>query len=307
MRGPLPTRVQHPLALTLPTLSPRSARVQARGTVGVGADLSYSSIFERSQRNGDAVDFDNELLRATARVRYGFAPNFDVEVELGGLYGSGGFLDGFIEDFHSLIGAPNQGRDDAPRDRFAASIDSNGASVYRLEEDRPNVSDTMLVVTWGEAVIAPREWASAWRVGLDLPTGDESAGAGSGGLDWIVGWNGEYSQGVLSHFVGASYGRAQAADSFERADVELPDRYALFYGLEWRWDDRFSWVAQLDLGSPLVREIDLSEIDRPILDLGVGFVRDIGASSRFWLSFHEDLLADSGPDFAVHVGWTWGR
>jgi hypothetical protein len=307
VRGPLPTRVQHPLALTLPKLSPRRARVQAEGTLGVGADLSYSSIFERSQRNGDAVDFDHELLRAAARTRYGFAPGFDVEVELGGVYGSGGFLDAFIESFHSLIGAPNQGRDDAPRDRFAAALDAGGSTVYRFEEDRAQLADTMVVVTWGEEEVAPKQWANAWRLGLDLPTGDESAGAGSGGLDWIVGWSAEYSAGALSHFAGASYGQAQAADSFERADVELPDRYALFYGLEWRWDDRFSWVAQLDLDSALVREIELQEIDRPILDFGVGFVRDVGAASRFWLSFHEDLLADSGPDFALYAGWTWGR
>lgn len=307
MRGPLPTRIQHPLALTLPNLSPRSVQVEQPGAWSVGADAAYSSIFERSTAVGARVAFDAEVLRTSARVRRGIGARMDLEVQLGGVYGSGGFLDHFITEFHQFIGAPNQGRDLAPDNQFQALIERDGDSVWSWKPDSAQLGDTLVVLTFGERELEPGDWGNAWRVGVDLPTGDESSGAGSGGLDWIVGWNGELSAAATTHFFGASYGVAEAPSGFTRANVDLPARYALFYGVEWRWSDRLSWVVQLDFQSPLVDDIQLDEIDQPILDLGVGFVRELGANTRWWFSFHEDVLADSGPDFALHLGWGWGR
>lgn len=307
LRGPLPTRVQHPLALTLPNLSPRSAQVQAKGAWTVGADFAYSSIFERSASSGSQVAFDAEVLRTSLRLRRGLGARVDLELQFAGVYGSGGFLDHFITEFHDFIGAPNQGRDTAPDNQFEARIERDGESVWSWNPDRAQLGDTLVVLTCGEEHLEEGEWGNAWRVGLDLPTGDEKSGAGSGSLDWIVGWSGEVGLGAATHFFGASYGVAQAPSGFARTSVELPARQALFYGVEWRWSDRLSWVFQFDFQSPLVNDLQLKEIDQPILDLGVGFVRDLGPDTRWWFSFHEDVLADSGPDFALHLGWGWGR
>ena len=307
VRGPLPTRVQHPLALTLPNLTPRRVVTQTPGELGLGAELAYSSIFELAAEPGQAVRFDAEVLRASARARYGLAARWDLEVELAGVYGSGGFLDHFIDEFHDLIGAPDQGRDDAPEDAFEAQMRFGGQEVYRWRPNRGQLGDTALVLTFGEESLAAGEWGNAWRVGLDLPTGDEDDGSGSGGVDWIAGWNGEYSSGAFSYFLGGSYGVARESALFRAAGLDLPARAAAFSALEWRWNSRLSCVVQLDLQSPLVTDIDLEEIDRPILDLGLGWVRDLGPASRLWGSFHEDLFVDSGPDFTLMLGWNWKR
>lgn len=306
VRGPLPTRVQHPLALVQPSFTPRSVRTQAPGAWRLEGELGYSSIFERSARAGERVAFDAELLRASLRMRRGLARGVDLELALGGVYGSSGFLDQFIEEFHALIGAPNQGRDRFPQDRFEAAVELNGQSAWRWRGDRAQLGDTLVVLTVGEPELAREQWGNAWRVGLELPTGDEDQGSGNGGVDWILGWNGEISVAATTHFVGASLGQAQTPSSLERAGADLPPRASVFYGLEWRWGASWSWVFQLDLQSPLLDDVSLQEIDQPILDLGVGFVRDAGANSRWWFSFHEDLLADSGPDFALFLGWMWG-
>lgn len=307
VRGPLPTRVQHPLALTLPNLTPRRALVQPQGQWGVGVNLAYASIFERASRNGELVDFDAEVLRASARVRYGFASAWDVDLEFGGVYTSGGFLDGFIQDFHDFIGAPNQGREKVEDDRFSARIVRDGTAAYVLDPHEALLGDTAVVFTRGETDVAPGEWANAWRAGLELPTGDEDAGAGNGGVDWIVGWSGEISFRRFSHFAAASYGHGETPDRLRAADIELEDRASLFYALEYRATKAASFVAQLDLQSPLVRDVDLDEIDKPIVDLGLGVAWDTGPDSGLWCSFQEDVASDSGPDFAVLLGWRWRR
>ncbi len=306
VRGPLPTRIQHPLALIQPGFTPRSVRTQAPGEWRVEGELAYSSIFERSAAAGARVAFDAELLRSSLRARRGLAPGIDLEVALGGVYGSSGFLDQFIEEFHDLIGAPNQGRDKFPQDRFESVIEVDGQTAWSWRDDRAQLGDTLLVLTFGESELEREQWGNAWRLGLELPTGDEQQGSGNGGVDWLVGWSGEISFDTTTHFAAASAGQARTTTTLARAGLDLPERLELFYGLEWRWGAHWSWVFQLDLHSPLLDEIELSEIDRPILDLGVGFVRDAGADSRWWFSFHEDLLADSGPDFALFLGWMWG-
>lgn len=305
VRGPLPTRVQHPLALTLPNLSPRSVRVQPAGSWKLGADVAYSSIFESASTARESVAFDAELLRTSLQLRRGLAARVDLEVQVGGVIGSGGFLDHFITEFHDFLNAPNQGRESAPDNHFEARIERDGETVWSSTPNRALLGDTFVVLTFGEDELEPQVLGHAWRVGVDLPTGDADHGSGSGGVDWIVGWNGELSVAATTHFFGASYGVADAPASFSRANVDLPARYSLFYGLEWRWSEQLSWVAQFDFQSPLIDDIALREIDHPILDLGVGFVRDCGPNARWWFSFHEDVLADSGPDFALQLGWTW--
>ncbi len=306
MRGPLPTRVQHPLALVQPSFTPRSVRTQPPGEWRVEGELGYSSIFERASNPAARVAFDAELLRGSLRARRGLAPGIDLEIGLAGVYGSGGFLDHFIEEFHALIGAPNQGRDTAPKDRFESEVQVGGQGAWSWRDHRAQLGDTLIALTLGEAELERGEWGNAWRVGVELPTGDEGEGSSNGGVDWLLGWSGEISVGDLTHFVAASAGQARTPSSLARAGIDLPARLGAFYGMEWRWSAKLSWVVQLDLQSPLIDEIDLREIDRPILDLGVGFVRDVGANSRWWFSFHEDLLASSGPDFAVFLGWMWG-
>jgi len=306
VRGPQPTRVQHPLALTLPQLTPRSVRTQAEGAWRVESELAYSSIYEVGARASERVAFDAELLRASVRLRRGLAAGVDLELALGGSYGSGGFLDHFLNEFHDFIGAPNQGRDWAPEGRFEARIERDGALGWSWSGNRAQLGDTLLVLTFGAEHVGLGEWADAWRLGVELPTGDESAGAGNGRVDWIVGWNAEYSGPSFTHTFGASAALAQTPASLARVGVELGPRLALFYGLEWRISERMSWIAQLDLQAPLIDEIALTEIREPMLDLGVGFARDVGSNSRWWLSFNEDVLADSGPDFAVFLGLVWG-
>jgi hypothetical protein len=222
------------------------------------------------------------------------------------VYGSGGFLDHFIERFHDFLGAPNQGRDTAPRDRFEAQIDVDGQRAWSWSDDQGQLGDTLVSLTFGERELHPGQWGDAWRIGVELPTGDEQQGSGNGALDWIVGWTGEISAGAATHVVSASAGQAATPSTLARAGIELPARVSAFYALEWRWGERWSSVVQLDLQSPLLDQIELEEIDQPILDLGVGFVRDAGRDSRWWFSFHEDLLADSGPDFALFLGWMYG-
>jgi len=56
----------------------------------------------------------------------------------------------------------------------------------------------------------------------------------------------------------------------------------------------------------MVRSIALEEIDREILDLGIGVAWDSGPRSRVSLSIHEDLVAATGSDLTLMAAWSHG-
>jgi hypothetical protein len=56
-------------------------------------------------------------------------------------------------------------------------------------------------------------------------------------------------------------------------------------------------VVQLDFSTRLLDGVQLKEVDRSLLDLGIGCAWGPRQGTRWGFSFHEDLIAESGHDF----------
>ena len=305
VRGPLPTRIQHPLALLSPHLSLRRAVAQPAGEVGIAAQASYASLFERVARDQYEVLFDGELARASALVRVGLGGGWDLETEVAALYGSGGFLDHFLAQYHAALGLPNQGRGSVAEDQYGMHVEYRGEVVYSLDSDEVLLQDVPLVFTLADETPNEGEWSLAWRAGVELPLGSEERGAGNGALDWILGACAERSVDRWTHFVSGSVALTHAPTGFDGTPLELQDLVELAYACELRVHDAASLVVQLDALSPLVRGVSYEELAAPIVELGFGLVAEVGERSRVNLSFHDDLVSAAGPDFALCFGWQW--
>ena len=306
VRGPIPSRVQHPLALTFLDLVPRRPVVEAQGNMGVTLTSAYTSIFEEQSSATQNVQFDGELWRNSARLRFGMGDGVDLETDIAFLYASGGFLDHFISQVHDFLNAPNQGRETVEDNQFDMRIQSGGDTLYELESNKVGLQDVPLIVTFGEATELPGHWNRALRLGIELPWGSDSEGFGNGGMDYGIGFCAERSYGRTTHHVAANVVFPSRPEDFIGTGVHVEDLYELVYGFEYRWTDHVSWIAQVDALSPMITDIPFEEIDSPIVELGVGCFQDLENSSRVFLSFHDDLVSETGPDFTVLVGWTTG-
>lgn len=307
VRGPLPARILHPLALTVPSLGLRRAELARPGEVAGDLDLAYASLYESARRGGDVVEFDGELARASARFRVGIAGGFELEAEAALLYGSGGFLDPFITDFHGWFGFPNSGRESSEDGDSDFVLVSDGEVLYRFEPHEPGLGDLPLALSYALPSFAePGAGAHALRAVLELPTGSERRGFGSGGVDVGLGYCAEASAGGFTQFVAASWIHADEIDAFD-AELDISELFEIGYALEARFASTWSVVAQLEALSPVTSELPYEEIEDPMLDLVVGVWRDVGRDARAFLAFHEDPLASSGPDFAVAAGLGFGR
>jgi hypothetical protein len=307
VRGPLPSRTQQPLALTFLALKPRSANTQQAGSVGVALESVYSSIYEFNQLPGQRAAFDGEILRADLRLRFGLAADDDIEIELGGLYATSGFLDGFIDSFHdSLAIFADGGRDLAAPDQYEMRVRRAGQTVYELEEDRAGFTDLPIIYTHRLRHEDDSGPAIAWRLGVELPTGSDGRGFGNGGVD--------YGSGVLLERSSARWTITGALDvvvnaepaAFAGSSLNAPLVFQVQNGYEYRWSSRLSLLGQLFYTSPFVDGIELEEIDRDVLDLGLGCAWDWGDETVVTFSFHEDVIAATGPDFSLYLGVATG-
>ena len=306
VRGPIAARILQPAALIFPSPRPSRARLPERGDGRALVDLQYSSIFERRTSAEGAARFDGEIARLAAQVLLGAGEGFAFAVEPTLLFASSGFLDHTIDAFHQMTGLPGGGRESFPRDQYSMELERGGVTAWSLEEDEVLLGD--LPVTGMVTVLeeGPGQPEVAARVMVEIPTGDDSSGSGSGGWDTAAGVVFEKSVGRWTwtgHLDGV---RVDTPRAFLDAGVDVEFLLFAGAGAEYRWSDRTSLLLQLQYRSSLTQDLPLEEIDREILDLGVGLAHDLTRESALTLSFHEDVVAAAGPDFTLYLGLSFG-
>ncbi|HEV8113545.1 MAG TPA: DUF3187 family protein [Planctomycetota bacterium] len=304
VRGPIPARTQQVVKLTYLDFRPRRAAIQPADTTGVSVQAAYSSVYQNGHSGTDDVVFDGEILRTSIAVRRAVSPSADLEIELAVLYATNGFLDLFVENYHSFFGLPSEGRDSRPRNDYEMDAFHDGVEAYRLEAYEPGLADLPIIFTHAIVDETENRPAISWRAGVELPTGSESKGFGNGAFDWGGGVLGEKSLGRWSMTGAVDYAFIGTSHSFERANIEAQDNLDLQLGAEYRWNDRMSLLLGTILESAATRGIPIKEMDGAILSIDVGAAWDLGDRSRFLLEFGEDAIAKSGPDFTVMAAWS---
>jgi len=304
VRGPIPSRVQQPIKLGTLGFRPRRAATERAGHASLGIESAYSNMFQNGTGpNGQEVVLDGEIWTNTLIARYGLSERADVEIDLSVLYACNGFLDGLIEDYHSLFGFPNGGRDERPRDTYEMRTAIGGKTIYTLEPYDFELLDTPLIFSErfvDETADVP---AVALRAGVDLPTGSEASGTGNGGWDWGVGVMAEKTLGRWSFTGAVDWVDAKRPSSFVSAGVDVYDGFDVQLGVEYRWNDHLSLLTGLVLTPPVTRDFTIKELDREMLGLDIGAAWDTGDNSELHVGFEEDLLSASGPDIVFFAGW----
>jgi hypothetical protein len=311
VRGPLTTRNQQPMALTLMAFRPRRAMTQPEGELGLAVQAAWASTEEIADyppgNPVESVVVDGETLTTTLRARYGLSERVDIEVELPFLYAWSGALDGFIEGYHSTLHLPDGNRPEFPDDQYRVEVASEGELLYQLEGNRVGVQDLPIFLT----LAARREDRDgpgvALRCGVELPIGSANRGFGNGNLDFGLGFLLEKTFGRWTWTGGADLvfpGQSERMAASETHRYE--NMYAWELGSEYRWNDSFSVLVGMIWTSRMINTIDLEEIAREVFDVGVGGAWDLGADNRLAVSIHEDLVAATGMDLTLQVGWSWG-
>ena len=269
------------------------------------ASLDIASHMKGARSGSERLFIDGETYRQALALRHGLRDGWEAVLELSVVSHVPGVFDGFIENWHSFFHLPQGDRDIAPRDRLAIRYDKGKARVD-VTEGVTSLGDIALGIGHQVRRNFLANDGLAIRGVVRLPTGDEDALAGSGGLSAAV-W--AETSGPLFGARDWLYGAALGALAASMPDALTGGRIVAFgrFGVTWRALDRLALTAQLDVNSTPYGSA-LAPLAGPVVMIGVGGrVRLTPRTSLEIAIAEDDGWRHAAADFGVHtaIRWRW--
>ena len=302
---PFRTVNQSPVAQIYGLPAESSATVTPAGRLTVVLSQDIASGYTVSSNAGEQITLDGESYRWTLAARYGINEQFEAGIDIPYILYGGGFLDGFVDGWHTTFGLPRGGRDTAPKNRLSYRYRKNGIERLTMDQAGSGIGD--ISVSLGMKLYDDRPTAAhdalALRFSVKLPSGDSSTLKGSGSTDFALSLCGSMNNftewGSLGVF-GSVGGMAMT-----RGDVlaDQQNNLAGFgtLGLGWGPAEWISFKVQLNAATALYHGSSLDELSKVslllvsggALRLPGGYLLDIGVS--------EDVAVATAPDVAFHL------
>ncbi|MCB9878535.1 MAG: DUF3187 family protein [Planctomycetes bacterium] len=303
--GPMPTRNQHPAQLLVMHMPPAAAGVLGAGRATVRTNAAYTSLYLFGVKDTATWQMDGEYLRAATELRLGLGAGLQLGVEVAAAHTSGGFLDDFLIGYHDALGLPDQGRDQDQKDAYRVAATRDGRTVWEADQEGAALLDLPITLTWQVLEGGDRRVGVAVRGGVELPTGDERRGFGSGGLDASVGALVDYRLPGLALYGHAQYAWTSTPDQAQRAGLRFGDVTSVGVAGELPLDDTLTALVQIEWETSTLRHLGPSEAAHNQL---LGWFGGRLQASPGWsieLAIGEDLRGYASPDVTAWLGMTW--
>lgn len=300
---PFSTPNQSPLIAVYGLPSVDGAKVAAKneGTARLTLDLASNYVANDNAR--ETIVLDGENLRLTIAARYGIGRNLELGVDVPAWVIGGGFLDGFIEGYHSTFGFPNGGRELAPRNRLLYDYRKDGQTLLHLERSGQGLGDIRFSGGWQIYSSADQNRHAALRASLKLPTGDSDALFGSGSVDlalWLTGGiDHSFSIGKLS-LIGAG-GMLGMTRGKVLPDQQRPLAGFGTLGLGFQPTGWLELKIQTNAHTSFYSDSDLTQINAPSAQLTMGGALHFSPKTSLDIGVTEDIVVGASPDVVFHL------
>ncbi len=249
--------------------------------------FDYASTIEYNDQTVATYLLDSELLRLQATATRDIAPNafLLLDAQVGGAYD--GFMDGFLDWYHGLLGIEVPERERRPRNAFL--YDARLADGTSLN---PEPNDLFL----GDIRVGlGLRWTGRLQTvaALTLPTstGPEGYGRGVVSVNLLNTFRAPITQ-RLTYEGSLSAGYTPSHGPLSSSQREL--FAAASSGLRYRFWGKQALYANLFYHSPYYEETSLPALDRHELSLDFGWVLATEGGAEWRLGMTEDLQP-SGP------------
>lgn len=300
---PFHTRNQSPLVQIYGLPAAGNAILLSPGGKEVRAVLDHASNYVDDTAAGEQILLDGETTRMAVSGRYGLGKNVELGFEIPYVDHSGGFLDGFIIDYHNFFGFSQGGRDQAPRNRLLYRYTRSGVEKLRLDRSGGGLGDVSLAAGY-KLYHDGKEFptAVALRASLKLPTGDSAALRGSGSTDFS-GWLTASSDYKLPLGHGTTFAAAGLM-AMTNGDI-LPDqqrRQVGFGSLGTGWSP-LSWLAlkvQFDAHTAFYNGSGLRALSENAVQVQIGGTLGLSERTTLDIAVSEDIVTQTSPDVVFH-------
>lgn len=299
MDGPLKVRNQFGPHLMFLTPVPASPDSLPQGGFEANLALDYSSVFFAEHSDRWSVLVDMEMAVVDLGLRYGLTQRLTLSLSQPAARMSDGFLDGPLEAYHDAFGLPNYDKGTRPKDDFAFFIRKDGQEWFRADPDSWHLMDTTLGTEWKALGGAGRALSLVYQ--LQLPTGENESGFGSGGFDHSLELPFAFRLEPFRLFLTPGVHMPGKPET-QGADIQTRPFASLLLGTSYAYNADLSLVIQINgYTSPLERT-GILKLDNGSLELGLGFHYRFSRGLRIEFAFTEDLTR-AAPDFNLHLRW----
>lgn len=275
--------------------------LEARGTRR--GEITPAEVADLVALPGDAYLVDGELGLLDVTLHYRASEHFGIYATLPYFTFSSGFLDPAIESFHDTFGFSTAGRDLAPRNRFLAVADLQGATVVIDDAPRDELGDPVIGGRysmrsadgrWGLIVEGAIKWVLFDSERLT------STGANDLGLQLSL-------QRFLrrnAFYLSLATVYYQSPDTGLSRDLWIP---TLVAGWETRLRARSSFIAQLYVSDSNIQDTPLAELAATKVQatLGLQWVYR-GIPFRFAITENVANFQNT-PDIGFNLSFAWIR
>ncbi len=292
--GPLQVKNQHPLFLHVNQPYLEKASLENSFSISI----SHSSVYTVESSGEWLISLDMEITEINIRYKRIIKDFIEFDIDVPALYLSDGFMDGFLESYHSAFDFSDYGRSRRPEDVFLYEVRRDGDLVIKgvtgagLGDIRLSVKKT-LVLSEG--------FGLSIKGDLELPTGSAKKGYGNGSLDAGISLllDKKISNSIMAYL---NLGAVFPGDLKVDRAIDLEN---FIYGggaLEAMLGKGFSLLVQIQGQSAIYPETGIPAIDRAAYLLAFGGRYDEGKGSLA-LSLTEDISVSGAPDFILNISY----
>jgi hypothetical protein len=303
---PFKTVNQRPLVQIFGLPAETSADITPNGHIDFSITQDIASEYTVSVTPNEQITLDGESYRWALTARYGVGERFEAGITIPYVLYGGGFLDGFIIDWHNTFNLPQGGRNTAPKNRLNYSYSKDGIQKLDLRNADSGIGD--IVLNSGMKLYDERTTVShdnlALRAALKLPTGESGSLRGSGSTDFSL-----YLCGAMNNFT--DWGSLGVFGSvggmvMTRGDV-LPSQQNNLVGfgtlgLGWGPAEWISFKLQLNTNTAFYHSSSLDELSKTSLMLVTGGALKLPGDYLLDIGVSEDVAVATAPDVAFHLG-----
>lgn len=264
--------------------------------MSVGLSLDYASAIEVADFRRVDYTLDAELLRLRLRVARDLSPSLFVMADASAQGSYAGFLDGFLNWYHDLIGIKLEAREERPTDAFLYRLDlPDGVSRDRKPSDL-FLGDLRL-----SAGLRRGSHLQAIAT-VTLPTSTGPTGYGRGvvaaGLLTTV-----HAKLAEPWTYEGSLGLGYTPTHGDLTDYQRTTLVSGSSGLRWRFWGRQSLYANLLYHSPYYHDTTIPPLDRRELSLDFGWILATRGGREWRIGMTEDM-EPNGPavDIVFRLG-----
>jgi uncharacterized protein DUF3187 len=259
--------------------------------------LDYASAIEHRQTAEALYDLDAELLRVRLRLARDLssAAFVQLDVEGGGSYA--GFLDGFLDWYHGLLGIDLPERDRRPSNEFLWQIEPRDSPVLERQSSDFFFGDLRLAA----GLRLTPAFQTLATVTLPTNTGPEGYGRGVVAAGLLTSVRVPLAQPLLYE---GSIGVGVTPRHGDLSAWQNTTMVSASSGLRWRFWGRQSLYGNVFYHRPYYENTGINELDRRELSFDFGWILATHRGREWRIGMTEDL-EPGGP--AIDLVFRLGR